>query len=1570
MPIPPADYAVPPSKGNGTLANHGSQKRQRKRNRAGYQVGQTTAASILPRHQQPPEQPLAPPIKLRRVDDGRRMVFEEPAQEPMETEPAITARTGSLPVAVFVASPENPQPTGGNILSTTSETTPTPVRENIEPVEDDYPAQIPPAQIPPEVLSKFLPEHQEALREHLINESLETRQDLKERLKTVVQNAEKLLEILRERRIELSKNRSKPPFPTLFARLTAYSITETPELFSTYFAKASVFFSAVNTNQIKNTGCLTSMLIRKSQIKVFTEQGEEVIRFIASQPFLKQIASMLNSKGFPPRKDVEIFLSIPCLKQGWQLGGDEAVQGKHIDRELLIHISSMNHSRGFPTKAQLEAFMTMPCLKEGWQPGHDEAVESEPIDRELVMRVASMNHCRGLSTRTQVEAFMSIACLKEGWQGSDDVVRGKPIDRELLVRIASVHSGKGIPTRKQVEDFISMPCLKEGWQRGCDEAVQDNPVDRDLLMRVASMNHGKGFPIRKQVEAFMTMPCLKEGWQRGNDEAVEDNPVNRKLLMHVASMSSGKGFPTREQVEAFMTMPCLQQDWEPGNDEAVRGKPIDQELLMRVVSMNTGKGFPTVAQVAAFIAMPCLKEGWQEGCDEAVQDNPVNRDLLMRVASMNHGKGFPIRKQVEAFVTMPCLKEGWQQGRDEAVQGRPVDKELLMRVASMNSGKGLPTRVQLEAFIAMPCLKEGWQEGCDEAVQDNPVNRKLLMHVASMNHGKGFPGREQMEVFMTMPFLKQDWQQGRDEAVQGNPIDRDQFTCIASMYHGKGFPTKEQVKTFMTMPCLRQGWQGCDEAVQGKPIDQKLLMHVASMNSGKGFPTGAQVAAFISMPCLKEGWQRGRDEAVRGKPVDRWLLMRVASMNSGKGCPTKARVEAFMVMPCLRQDWQGCDEAVQDNPVDRELLTQIASMNSGKGFPTEANTRAFIRWLPLENKKHCLKIASRVFHGSGLPGQPVLTANETTLRQYLPDLPEYAIDSDDDLSDSDNEPDHVRAEDQRMKVLALFCSAPQKWRMNFAEFEQYLTSFTNARNNDRTQVLSALASLMPMLFNHGGLGVRFWLARHNENQQDRRLLTKALSIPAPLDTVKFALAQLPESQCLEYIVLCAKLSPAPNRAQWDALKPLREQLDQRFTMARSKAMMLEILWSQPESGYGEKLDSVFDTVPTIHQLYRIHRAFGPEKMQGFLDACIARQTANAESLTVKAQELLMKGLLLAHYYLNDYEHIPDLCFSSQVASRNGKGVVINVDAAMPGNRRLWHFITAMLIELGQTPEYQFEKQRLTVLSGSGQIVLPKPEFSLAGSGFVINNWSLEQVQTFFKATEFTERWYKRPQDPREPCVTRLDERLARMRARASETEKTANQKAANQKRVPPGIILSVINSGLPLKPAVWASLEHYANNGQLTDRLCQALAPVIEQHAAIAPDSVKNAVSARLAEIDAQNIADQAAITQPSPLIQQPPVTGSAMHRPQVTLATAMATLDHFQVLGETELEILQPYRDQMTPIQLASVIDKMCHRIDAVTQLDWLTTYEKKRKDPLGLNELISWSDDERSEWLADILE
>ncbi|WP_257254392.1 MULTISPECIES: hypothetical protein, partial [unclassified Endozoicomonas] len=63
----------------------------------------------------------------------------------------------------------------------------------------------------------------------------------------------------------------------------------------------------------------------------------------------------------------------------------------------------------------------------------------------------------------------------------------------------------------------------------------------------------------------------------------------------------------------------------------------------------------------------------------------------------------------------------------------------------------------------------------------------------------------------------------------------------------------------------------------------------------------------------------------------------------------------------------------------------------------------------------------------------------------------------------------------------------------------------------------------------------------------------------------------------------------------------------------------------------------------------------------------------------------------------------------------------------------------------------------------------------------------------------------------------------------------------------------------------------------------------------------------------------------------------------ELTFKAAMDALNRFEVLEETELEMLQPYRDQMTLNQLDSVIHKMGHSVDLETQLDWHITYEDK---------------------------
>ncbi len=629
-----------------------------------------------------------------------------------------------------------------------------------------------------------------------------------------------------------------------------------------------------------------------------------------------------------------------------------------------------------------------------------------------------------------------------------------------------------------------------------------------------------------------------------------------------------------------------------------------------------------------------------------------------------------------------------------------------------------------------------------------------------------------------------------------------------------------------------------------------------------------------------------------------------------------------------------------------------------RGIPTAKEVNDFVRWLPSDEKKSLLKHSCRIFAGFGVPSGEKLTENENKLRQCLKHQG-YSTDIGGDSSDEEDE----LLESSQMKALALFFSAPAKWNMTIAEFQQYLTAHKSPRN-ERVAVCSALKSLLPILAIHGGSGTRFWIEMHSKNPRDKEPLTKALSIPAPLTVTKFTLTQLPVSEWQEYLELCRNLKPAPTREQWHALKPLRQQLGQRFDYTPSKRMMLEILWQQSadiRSKYVDKMDELFKTVPTISQWYRLRRVLGPQKMQQFMDACLDYQATPETAPDVTIQQRLLEGMLLTNHYLPEHKDIPELCFSNRVSTYDKTGVIVDGDHVMSSQMRLWHFITAMLIELEQT-EYQLKNQRLTVIPPDGDpVVLKKPEFTVTDTGFVIKNWTLEQLTAFFKATEFTEQWYEKPQDKREPYAIRLEAKLCQMKTRTKEPRKAEHKKTAPS--LPPSVIINIIKSNIPLKPAVWSSLEHYASNGQLTAGLCTALNPVIQDDIdGVVPDLVKNAVAAKLVQIEATKTPVVTAITLQQPPVSMPTpwnqVSNSSIQGPVATFETAMEALDRFPVLGNAELELLKPYRGEMGTTHLMSILIKINqHSVDKQTQNAWRTAFECRSKDPLGLNDI--WEPD-----------
>ena len=1513
---------------------------------AGRQVEQTTTSAK----------------KLRRITGDNWSIERSSSTlvqgnpEPMETEPAIAPGRRSTIAVVgptsLLPSPDNPISSFDNVQ-----------REPGVSGRQELPVQNPVIQAATvsylDTISYFDQAHYDALLEGV---------DSKEYPLEILEAATRLLETCKSRKISVK--------PTLFSMLRFHGIDQHNSDLKTFYEKCNVFFTALNTDVTGDTASLTSMLNKSDTTNIkrvsnsFISKADDEIQYIAQSPFLKNISSMCSGKGLPEKTKVEAFLKLPCLKEDWQEGNDDAVKDKPLDRALVTNISSMCNGKGLPEKTKVEAFLKLPCLKEGWQESNDDAIENKPLDRALVTNISSMCHSKGLPEKTRVAAFLKLPCLKEDWQeGNDDSVKDKPLDRALVTNISSIFSSKGLPEKTKVEAFLKLPCLKEGWQEGNDDSVKDKPLDRALVTNISSIFSSKGLPEKTKVEAFLKLPCLKEGWQEGNDDSVKDKPLDRALVTNISSMCSTRGLPEKTKVETFLKLPCLKEGWQEGNDNAVKNKPLDRALVTNISSMCSRRGLPEKTKVEAFLKLPCLKEGWQEGNNDAVKDKPFDRALVTNISSMCSGKGLPENTKVEAFLKLHCLKKDWQEGNDDAIKDKLLDRALVTNISSMCSRRGLPEKTKVEAFLKLPCLKEGWQEGNDDAVKDKSLDRALVTHISSMCSGKGLPEKTKVEAFLKLPCLKRGWQEGNDDAVKDKPLDRALVTNISSMCNGKGLPEKTKVEAFLKLPCLKEGWQeGNDDAVKDKPLDRALVTNISSMCHSKGLPKKTKVEAFLKLPCLRKGWQEGNDNAVKDKPLDRALVTNISSMCDGKGLPEKTKVEAFLKLPCLKEGWQeGNDDAVKDKPLDRALVTSISPMCSRKGLPEKTKVETFIQWLPSDEKKNILKLSCRIFAGSGLPSGEKLTENEKMLRQNL-EQPSYFVDIGGDSIDEEDE----ISESCQVKALALFFSAPAKWNMTIPEFQQYLADYKSPRN-DRVGVYAALTSLLPILAIHGGSGARFWNEMHSKNPRNKKPLTKALSIPAPLAVTKLALTELPVSEWQEYLELCRNLKPAPTRTQWNALKPLRQQLGERFDYTRSKRIMLEILW--PQSGdnrlkYADKMDDLFKTLPTISQWHELHRVFGSHKIQLFMDACLDYQAKPETAPDVATQQRLLEGMLLTKHYLLEHNDIPNLCFSNRnlASTGNKRGVIVDGDPAMTGQERLWRFITAMLFELEQT-EYQFRNQRLTVLPADGEpVVLSKPEFTVKGTGFVINNWTVEQLTAFFKATEFTEQWYEKPQEKRDPCTIRLEAKLAQMKARPKETRK--GEPEITVSLLPPSLIITSIKLKKPLKPAVWSSLEHYASNGQLTDRLCTALSPVIKADKdGVVPDLVKNAVAAKLGQTTAS-------IT-PTLWSQ---VSNSSIQEPLSTFDAAMEALDRFPVLGHAELEQLEPWRGVMVTTQLMSVLEKINHHdVDKQTQSAWRIALECRKKDPLGLNEI--WEVDldslatgseqgNNQDWLEELLQ
>ena len=361
-------------------------RRKRRRMATGHGVQQIseTSAVLLPPQQQ--EQPTLRPVEHRHVAEHQSAVTASFAGA------ELTETERSEPAAAFAEAPAADEPMAIEAG---------PAAEEI-PLED--------------IIANFLPHHQEKIRECLNDEDVQ-------QILNAVRN---FLTLLRESGIKLSPGRGRIPTPSLFGRLRHLTLPKDAALVRKFFEKATIFFSAVNPAQTKNTGCLSTMLNSNTHITNFANETEDNLRLLAGNPYLKQITSMCHRKGVPdPVKAAEI-IKWDC----WKIDGTFSL-------ELFRAFSSMMSGRGLINdQAQIVEMLAWEC----WQLGGE-------FSMELLRAVSSMMSRRGFPDKDTLTAMLAWDCWK---------IDGK-FSIELLRIFSSMMSGWGIPQKEKVEAILAWP---------------------------------------------------------------------------------------------------------------------------------------------------------------------------------------------------------------------------------------------------------------------------------------------------------------------------------------------------------------------------------------------------------------------------------------------------------------------------------------------------------------------------------------------------------------------------------------------------------------------------------------------------------------------------------------------------------------------------------------------------------------------------------------------------------------------------------------------------------------------------------------------------------------------------------------------------------------------------------------------------------------------------------------------------------------------------------------------------------------------------------------------------------
>ena len=572
--------------------------------------------------------------------------------------------------------------------------------------------------------------------------------------------------------------------------------------------------------------------------------------------------------------------------------------------------------------------------------------------------------------------------------------------------------------------------------------------------------------------------------------------------------------------------------------------------------------------------------------------------------------------------------------------------------------------------------------------------------------------------------------------------------CFSGMFRRKVHvrllmqTSDDSIRKFARSPCLRQLCSA--NTAKGLPnLDR--INDFARLEKLQGRD---QVFSLVTAICYRRvmpSVDRVRDfiHTLRGQ--EQIVISTIASMCKGRGIPDDSLLNDFLTLKFAHK---------------KDTLRALATVCRSQGIPPADKVHDFLQWLPAEQTITYMHLLCQFFISANIPELSVLIEQEKALESIF-------------CQNISTQPETNLPLQDRFKPFALFCLNPNKWHLNNEEFKDFLDATHFPCRH------SALDTMHSIVLNLGGPGVRLWLAKYHDNCKGMDAVTKALLMPAPLEMVSFALSKLPASQWLTYIALCKNLSPMPNQKQWELLQGMMQIVDDNFPSSSiQKQMLLDILWSQDDCWiYVSRIDHLLKTVPTIRQLYHAYRQLNKQRMKAFLDACLALQPIKSRPPKLPAIEALVDGLLLAHYPIDCSGEIPDLCFSSIIENDVDKSVTVDGTTVMTGRERLWHFVIAMLMEVNRVG-YSYTNKHLTFMSPNGEVIhLPRPRFILTSSGFVIVNWSHNQLQRFFQATDF-QHYNTYPNI----CKNLAQEH--RKRAAEADAQATADEKAQAAKQGP------------------------------------------------------------------------------------------------------------------------------------------------------------------------------------------